>query len=522
MKRFVSNSQYFKGTPIFSNAHRLCSTKNWDNSKSPTAKELKQLANEKVNDIKPSVGISIAVSNPDRGVFTHTFGSANVTNDYPITSDTKMAIASNTKPIVVAITLKLIDEMPRHFPKGLNTTLDEIRDNEQKQIFTADATLLTKTDEKVDLNKPTYCSTPEQGFFNKDRKYHKPTLNRISLHKLLLETSGLADVFSGVNLSNTPYISDFCHDVFNKILNPNERLSAKKPLEALQVLKKFGLLKQAEPEPEKPMQSHNTDMFLLSIIIERVSGKTLNALLLEKILQPLNIDPEAMSFVTKKVKMTDKTIARPYAFLSTPSEVEAAISSKTLCKQIDEKMAKQLSSVHLSKLGHDIQTLRYIEKGSKKTRALIDVLAISEEGLDNIVGASGIFATPKAYIRFYHALITGKLLSKSQQKSFDNSFKTAATDKKEAVETKIGYGSNIYQASSQQECKTATTTHTGFIIGSTSMVVYDHGTDTTIMIATNATGHWNEMPCLLVSKEPHFDSAKMTELTSRYLSTFRK
>lgn len=165
--------------------------------------------------------------------YARSFGLANRQFKVPHTRQTKYKVASITKAFTSALILQLHEEG------------------------------------KLDLNKTILTYLPD---------YAGEGADKVTIHQLLNHTSGIANfdtvkdaetaIKSGIPTYQTPYTSD-------------------------QLLAKFcsGKLVNA---PGKVFDYNNADYIILGKIIERLSGKTYEQVLREKILQPLKLENTGM------------------------------------------------------------------------------------------------------------------------------------------------------------------------------------------------------------------------------------
>lgn len=479
----------------------------------PSKEALNQLAINTVLTTPRIVGLSIALSHPDCGDFNFVFGEANLANHLPMHEDTLLPIASNTKPILIAMALTLMETKKAHFPAGLHTKLTDIRDKNNQPIFTANGKVNLADGSTIDLVDADFFKirTGESYDCKKDPVYQCPNLAEIDLHHLLLEASGLADYVRETDLSHDN-VPDMLKFVLGKLHSPLKDTGSTEVESDMEALKKFGLVKKANPDPILPAQSHNTDASLLAIILERVSGLSLNELLAQTILKPLGLPLHSMQFVTHAADH-HAGVARRYALLNTDEEVEKAIATNTLLLTVNKTLANQLKPSFLSTKGRQLYTT------AAKTDA-IDVLDLHGQGLFAFPGPGGIIAQPKAYIRFYHAFASGKLLSKEAQQLFNASFVPQVKTSDYHLAT--GYGSNDKTEWLTSSRPSTFLSHGGFVPGGESSVIYHYESGLTLMVATNTSGNWrNILPLLFVTPTAYLDKSGIWQMQLNYAALFK-
>lgn len=517
MKRFILGLLLF----FFSLSAIALNHDTWKGKLCPSKEKLQTLLNQTVQSLPPAIGVSIAISNPTCGSFNYAIGNANLATQKPLTAETKMPIASNTKPIIVVLMLKLIEAYPKQFPLGLQTKLTDITDFHHQKIFSADGKLYQNNGNIIDLADPDFYRFQAGHAFkcHFNNVYQCPQLDKIDLYHLLMESSGLSDIFLDMDLHHDGMF-DITKYVLSKLLSPIPN-TGEDTFTDVSLLKQFGLIKKANPDPIIPMQSHNTDAALLAIILERVSGQTLNELLNEKILRPLGIQSGDMYFLTAPSK-EEEEVTRRYVYLNHADEIESAIRKHQLDPQISVELARNLKSKHLRIMGRNIFRAPYYKNNLLLYRPMLDVLELHAQGFIGVSGAGGIVAKPKAYIQFYKALASGQILNAKSQAAFNASFIDIPNN--EGLKTAMGFGSNIRISLGDQNQPVTFLTHAGLVLGGESQVLYNYETDTTIMIATNFSGYFNgygkSFPCFFVTPTEYFGFNEISKLIQRYAGLF--
>lgn len=477
----------------------------------PTNAALSELALQTAANTPRLIGLSIAITHPVCGTFNFTYGKANLATAQPMDANTELAIASNTKPILIVLAFLIMEAYPEKFPEGIYTKLTDIRDNNGLLIFTADGKINTTNGGQIDLVDADFFKlrTGKSYDCKRDTIYQCPNFAEIDLHHLLLESSGLADYIRETDLShdNVPEMLKFA---FSKLFSRAEDPGSKEFQTDVEALKTFGVVKKNNPDPIVPAQSHNTDASLLAIILERVSDQSLNALLTQHILTPLKLPANSMRFVTQTADITSSS-ARRYALLNTDEEIEKAIAESNLLPTISAPLARQFKPSFLSRLGRKLYTL-------DKKELAIDVLDLHGQGIFAFPGPGGIIAAPKDYIQFYQALASGKLLSPKSQALFNASF-IPVSHKTYRLST--GYGSNDKTEWMHTEKRPTFLSHGGFVPGGESSVLYHYQTGLTIMVATNTSGNWrNTLPLLFVTPTAYLDKNAIWDLEMKYATLF--
>lgn len=477
----------------------------------PRNAALSELALQAVASTPKLIGVSIAITHPVCGTFNFTYGKANLATKQPMLPSTELAIASNTKPILIVLALLMIEAYPEKFPAGIYTKLTEIRDKNNNLIFTVDGKINITPDTQMDLVDADFFKlrTGRPYDCKKDATYQCPNFAEIDLHHLLLESSGLADYIRETDLShdNVPEMLKFA---FSKLFSSKADPGSQEFQTDVEALKTFGVVKKNDPDPIVPAQSHNTDASLLAIILERVSGQSLNELLNQHILKPLKLPIGSMRFVTQASDVTEST-ARRYALLNTDEEIERAITQGNLLPTVNASLARKFKSSFLSGLGRKVYFLNTKEPA-------IDVLDLHGQGIFAFPGPGGIIAAPKDYIQFYQALASGKLLSPKAQALFNASFIPVSQN---AYRLSTGYGSNDKIEWIHTEKMPTFLSHGGFVPGGESSVLYHYETGLTIMVATNTSGNWrNTLPLLFVTPTAYMDRTAIWDLEIKYAALF--
>lgn len=467
----------------------------WRGANCPSTDSLQALAEKYISNLPPVTGLSIAIYNPHCGSYTFTYGKANIETHATVNDDTLFPIASNTKPLLAAMVLIWIERNQSFFPQGLQTKLTDIKNIASQPLFTTDGKIRLSDNSLIDLTDSDFYQLKTGKTFSckTDSVYQCPQFDKIDIKHLLIESSGLADVFNDTDTLHSG-IPDVFKVVLTKLLTPGTDSGNANIQTDLQTLKFFGVLKKAEPDPIIPIQSHNTDAMLLAVILEQTSGKTLNQLLNELILQPLHLENDSIRFLTTP-NDPNANIARQYVYLNSDAEIEMAIANKTLLPGISDTVARMLEPTNLIKLGRNVLNVTI-------DRHALDILALHGQGFLDVGGAGGIIAKPKAYARFYHALVKGELLTPNNQALFLASFIPQTSDI-EGYTLKVGFGSNRYIEEINGAQKHFLT-HGGLVLGGESRVLYDYDSKTTFMITSDYSGyHGNNFPCMFVTPTPY-------------------
>lgn len=424
--------------------------------------EMNDPLNDLLNDIslEKTIGLSVALLSSNK-IDTLTYGLANIQYHYPMTPQTKVVLASNTKPLVMALTLIVMDKHPEIFSEGLETSVYAIKHPHWQQVL-------------ADID-------PEQ------------VLRSVNMNHLLMESSGLHDFYFDRRHA-ARYGPDMVEHVLTHITStapdPHHYLSLK------QAILHFGLSRKNSPEPLIPQQSHNTDMLLLSMMLELVTGQSLNQLLNEKILKPLGLPSDSIVFEAGPIPH-HQDYARRYALLNSDQEVDDAVAKDNFLPGIDATMARKLTPSHLRTCGHTLH--------AHDQRLMLDINEVDAQGFDGIGVA---YATPQAYTRFFQALGQGSLLRDATQ--FEQSFIPSTDDT----------SMPSFQGFASIKLQDPYLIHTGFVIGGESLSIYDKQNDQAIMIARNSTVNFRDFPCFMVN--PITSANTLFDCALKHLETMAK
>lgn len=485
---------------------------NWGGINCPTSGELQKVLIDTLQDLQPIVGVSVAITSPHCGNFIYTAGVADINKHTLMSEETQLPIASNTKPILAALALMLMEKNTHLFPQGINTKLTDILDNNGRPFFSADGHFTLANGKKINLAESEFYKEKTGKPFNcaTDSEYRCPQLDKIDMHHLLMESSGLADLINENDLLHTQ-IPDVYQTLLFQLFSPTNTPS-NAMLSDIDALKKFGIVQKAEADPIKPAQSHNTDALLLAVILERCSGLSLNELLEQKILKPLRLSADTMYFHT--ASSSTLSPVRQYVFLNTDDEVENAIATGTTFSILSPVLAHKLTPTFLHAMGRHVISIPYIKNGVLLTRPALDILELNPQGFVGFPGPGGIYAQPKAYVHFYQALSNGDLLSPYSQQLFNQSFMDMTSP--DDYKFRMGYASNSFLEWEYPQ-KMKLLIHQGLVPGGESIVMFNYETHMTIMINTNFSGYVKRlnMPCLQVTTTPYFDYEVMAGLEMR-------
>jgi CubicO group peptidase (beta-lactamase class C family) len=242
-------------------------------------------------ELGPNIpGASTSWSAPGCGTFNYAAGLRNIENDRPLTPATPMSIASMTKPIIAAVTLKL-NESGAFGPDGLDTTIDGLLTAEQITELTVGGDLLHPR-----CPGTTYLRNRDTQQFE-FISYSCPDLSQVSLRHLMMSNHGMYDFLNEVLEPNgiSSYDSNVYFGLYQYLgLNPAPPPNSGNGYDQL---KSFGLKTSSSAVvggvSGKDWESSlgNTGFQLLAVILETRTGKSLDELVAELIVQPLGLDP---------------------------------------------------------------------------------------------------------------------------------------------------------------------------------------------------------------------------------------
>lgn len=369
---------------------------NWGGPLCPSTAEMRMLVDVFLATPNPNFpglgssipGTSMSWSSPDCGTLAYAAGLQNVENNKQLTPATLMGIASMTKAIIAAITLKL-NEKGAFGESGLDTPVNQLLSDDQMIA-------LTVGDDPLQPRCPgvTFLFNRETLNFELT-SFGCPDLSRITLRDLMRSNHGMYDFLTEVFLpdGNWQWDESVFFDLYELLgLDPIPPVNSDKGFD---YMKAYGLKTTntaaigGNSARDFEISLGNTGFQLLGIIIENRTGKSLDDLVQTLIVKPLGIDP-ILRHVNSNIKATQ--IADNYDIYT----------GEPLIEQTGVYPVVNLN-------GHT----------AVNTRSL----GLGIPGNINLAGGAGsLIANPKSYRVFLDALVNGGLLDRNAQQEFDESF----------------------------------------------------------------------------------------------------
>ena len=270
----------------------------WKGRNCPPASELKSLVNDYLATPHPDFpdlgspipGVSVSWSSDDCGTFTYAAGFRNVEDRELLTPRTLMGIASLTKPVIAAVTLRL-NEFGVFGPRGLDTPVARLLTPDQ-------IAALTVGDNPANPRCPgeTFLLDRETGEFE-SRTFSCPDLSRVTLRHLMTSNHGMYDFLNEVALPN--FGDRYSEGLFIELCQ-FLGLTCVPPVSStngFDYLKAFGLKRNDGAVIGgnlylRDLESSfgNTGFQLLGVVLEHHMRRSLNRLIRELIVEPLGID----------------------------------------------------------------------------------------------------------------------------------------------------------------------------------------------------------------------------------------
>jgi CubicO group peptidase (beta-lactamase class C family) len=185
---------------------------------------------------------SVLVEENGKVIYRQSFGIADRAFDVPVKNDTEFRIASITKAFTSVLILQLYDEG------------------------------------KIDLNKTIKFYLPD---------YSGEAADRATIHNLLNHTSGMQNIDAGITSYDDALKNGIVH--------------YQMPFTSDQIVSKFCSGKLVN-EPGKVFDYNNGEYIILGKIIEKVTGKSFDEELKERILHPLGMKNTGMTYQHEIVK----------------------------------------------------------------------------------------------------------------------------------------------------------------------------------------------------------------------------
>lgn len=387
---------------------------NWGGLKCPSASEMRGLVDTFLATPNPNFqglgstvpGTSVAWSSPECGIFNYAAGVRSVENNKQLTPATPMGIASMTKPIIAAITLKL-NASGAFGPNGLDTPVDQLLTHDQIMDLTVG-------------ENPLEPRCPGVTFlFNRDTfavefvSFTCPDLSRITVRNLMLSNHGMYDFLNEVLLpnGNSQYADAIYFDSFQLLgLHPLRPVSSTNGYDQL---KAYGLKTNSAAVVggtsgrDFEVSFGNTGFQLLGIILEQRTGKSLDELIETIIVKPLGVDPISV-YVDSNSQQS--LVADHYDVFT------------------GEPLIEQTGVYPLLNLnGHTAVNILNFGLGKPANINLAG-------------GAGGLIANPKSYRAFLDAFVNGGLLNHAGQSELDNSYVVIPDFSNSEVTVSNGFG----------------------------------------------------------------------------------
>lgn len=368
----------------------------WGGTGCPSSANLKSLVDEYLAASSPEFpelggtvpGVSASWSSPTCGTFNYAVGQRDIERNEQITPGTRMGIASMSKAIIAAITLKL-SEQGVFGPKGLDSTVDTLLSSQQ-------LIALTLGDDPLRPRCPgfTYLWNRETNNFEWTA-FSCPDLSRVTLRDLMRSNHGMYDFINEVIQPSgfSQHEDGVFFELYRALgFSPTPPINSK---HGFDYLKAYGLKQNnsaavgGSSGRDFETSFGNTGFQLLGTILEEKTGKSLDELIKQVITEPLNLDPINVY-------------------------VDAAEPRKQIANGYDVYTGNPLIE----------QTGIYPLVNLNGNTALnISALGLGEPGNLNLAGgAGGLIANPKSYRAFLNALMNGVLLGPLAQKELDTSF----------------------------------------------------------------------------------------------------
>jgi CubicO group peptidase (beta-lactamase class C family) len=276
----------------------------WGGPLCPPASELRALVDDYLSTSNPAFpglgptvpGLSVSWSSDDCGTFTYAAGLRSIEEGKPLTPATLMGIASMTKLVISALTLKL-DEAGAFGPKGLDTTVDRLLTRRQIAALTVgdDPSNPRCPGSALLLDRPALWLKGVFAF--PETAFSCPDLSQVTLRRLLVGNHGMYDYLNEVLLpsGNSQYGEALFFELFRALgLDPMPPVSS---TDGFDYLEAFGLKRNDDAVIGGDLASRdfevsfgNTGYQLLGVILEEQTGRSLDKLIRDLIVKPLGID----------------------------------------------------------------------------------------------------------------------------------------------------------------------------------------------------------------------------------------
>lgn len=387
---------------------------NWSGNPCPPTAELRSLVDAFLATPNPWFpglgsavpGTSVSWSAPDCGTFNYAAGLRNIENNQRLTPATPMGIASMTKPIVAAITLKL-NEAGAFGTDGLDTKIDQLLTHDQIVALTVGENPLQPRCPGI-----TYLRNRD-GIGYSFTSFSCPDLSRISLRDLMRANHGMYDFVNEVLLPNAHHqYEDGLFFILYQLLGFDPVMPASSK-NGYDFLKAYGLKVNNSAtvggSSVKDFESSfgNTGFQLLGVILETRTGKSLDGLIRTIIVEPLGLDPIIIYIDSEK---RQNLIADGYDIYTR----EPLIEQTGVYPTVDLN-------------GHTaVNTLSW---------------GLGQPANVNLAGgAAGLIANPRSYRAFLDSFVDGGLLGPDGQAELDHSYVLVPELSNDVVKLFNGFG----------------------------------------------------------------------------------
>ena len=334
-------------------------------------------------------GLSVSWSSDDCGTFTYAAGLRDIEGGKGLTPATQMGIASMTKAVVAAVTLKL-NETGVFGPAGLDTPVDRLLTPRQ-------IAQVTVGDDPSEPRCPGATYLLNRATLEFEWKaFSCPDFSQVTLRHLMLANHGMYDYLNEVLLPSGA--SQWQDAVFFELfrLLGLEPLSPPNSASAFEQLKAYGLKRNDDAViggnlalRDLEISFGNTGFQLLGVILEQQTGDSLDELIRELIVRPLAIDQMSV--------YADAAMQRPR-----PANGYEIFTGEPLIEQTGVYPTVEFN-------GH----------------TAVNTLSLGSQLPANITtagGAGGLVANLKSYRSFLDAMVNGDLLGPAAKEEFASSF----------------------------------------------------------------------------------------------------
>ncbi len=341
-----------------------------------------------------AAGFSVAVQHDACGRFAYAVGNRRVQGGKENQVSTRQHVGSMTKPVATALTL-ILAEQGLLGAKGIDARV--------AGFFTrAERTALIKgNDPGNELCPATIQAIDRTTLELFEVRAKCPKLKKITVRQLLNGNHGLADYVNEVDRNSNGFIDvvDYLLGDLLKALGI-DTLPDTDAAEAFEVLSTTGILKAdgarrgGRRRVDFELSFGNTGYQLLGLILERVSGESFDALVKQHVVDPLGLS--SMRLVIEAPRRPGG-LASEYA-ITTGAE-------RSGLPGLDETLSGVYPLVDIN--GHPA----------------IDLFEAGPFAFTNGGGAAGaLTVSPDGYVGFFHALVTGGLLSATNQAILEGGF----------------------------------------------------------------------------------------------------